>query len=205
MGHQVITVGPADAGMLGQVVADAFHDLPPSPWLIPDPANRRRIFPVYFRLHVEHALAAGLVHTTPDRTAVALWLPVASNGPGPPGDGYTARLAEVTGPWTDRFTTFEAALDRHHPTGTVHHYLAMLAVRPHAQGQGIGTALLHAHHSTLDQTGISAYLETPTERHRAFYTRHGYAEHGPPFYLPDATVMTRMWRPSALPAPAPGG
>ena len=52
-----------------------FFDLPPSRWLVPDPAARRAIFPSYFRLYVEHALACGLVHTTPHHDAVALWLP----------------------------------------------------------------------------------------------------------------------------------
>ena len=95
--------------MLAEVIAEAFFDLPPSRWLIPDPAARREIFPGYFRLLVREALAAGVVHTTPGRDAAALWLP-AGPPPAPPPDGYTARLAAVTGPWTGRFPAFDAAL-----------------------------------------------------------------------------------------------
>jgi hypothetical protein len=46
---------------------------------------------------VEHALAVGVVHTTPDRSAVALWLPAGAGGAGPPA-GYDARLAALTAP-----------------------------------------------------------------------------------------------------------
>ena len=42
----------ADAEVLSQVIADAFHDLAPSRWLVPDPDARREIFPGYFRLSV---------------------------------------------------------------------------------------------------------------------------------------------------------
>ena len=43
-----------------------------------DPAARREIFPGYFRIHVDQALTQGVVHTTPGRTAAALWLPAGS-------------------------------------------------------------------------------------------------------------------------------
>jgi GNAT superfamily N-acetyltransferase len=180
----VTQADPADAAVLSQVIADAFHDLPPAHWLITDPDTRRKIFPAYFRIFVDHALASGLVHITTDLAGVALWLPVGTDSPGPPGDNYNARLAEVAGPWTGRFQAFDTELDRHHPTGTAHHHLAILAVHPGKQGQGIGTALLRAHHATLDQTGTSAYLEASTTRNRALYLRHGYTS-PEPFHLPD--------------------
>jgi GNAT superfamily N-acetyltransferase len=196
----VTQAGPADTSVLSQVIAEAFHDLPPSHWLIADPAQRRAVFPSYFALLIEHALTAGIVHTTPGRTAAALWLPVPATGPTPPGDSYPARLAQATGHAAARFTAFDTLLDAHHPTGTTHHHLAILAVRPHTQRQGTGTALLHAHHAVLDQAGIPAYLEASSERNRTWYTRHGYTSHGQPFHLPeDGPPMWPLWR---LPAPA---
>jgi GNAT superfamily N-acetyltransferase len=194
----------ADAAALSQVIADAFHDLAPSRWLIPDEAARRRIFPGYFRIFVEHSLATGTVYTTPGRTAVALWLPVGQDGPQPPAS-YDARLAEETGRWVDRFLIFDAELDRHHPAGTAHHHLALMAVHPDHQRQGVGTALLHAHHTTLDETGIPAYLEASGTRSRAWYLRHGYTDYGPgPIELPEETRMYPMMRPARhLPVPPP--
>src|SRR6266851_651657 len=145
----VVPADAADLDTLSQVIADAFHDLAPWRWLIADPAARREIFPGYFQILAEHAMASGVVHTTPDRSAAALWIPVGEDGPAQPPD-YDARLAAATRPWTSRFLAFDAALDRHHPAGVPHHHLAILAVSPEQQGQGTGTALLRAYHQILD-------------------------------------------------------
>jgi GNAT superfamily N-acetyltransferase len=195
----VIPADADDLDALSAIIADAFHDLPPSPWLIADEASRRRIFPDYFRIYVEHALAAGAVHTTPHRNAVALWIPVGSEPPALPDD-YPERLADITKPWTARFVQFDAALDVCHPTGFPHHYLAFLAVRPDRQGQGIGTALLTYHHLLLDRTGIIAYLEASSPRNRQLYLRHGYADHGSPIQLPGGPEMYPMVKEPQLPA-----
>jgi GNAT superfamily N-acetyltransferase len=190
----VVVADAADQGTLSQVIADAFHDLAPSRWLIPNPDARRDIFPEYFGLYIEHAMASGVVHTTTDRTAVALWIRVGSSAADQPA-GYAARLAAITGRWASRFCAFDAALDRHRPTVVPHQHLAILAVRPDRQGQGIGTALLHFYHELLDhEVGAPAYLEASDLRTRQIYLRHGYADHGPPIRLPNGPLMYPMWR-----------
>ena len=131
----VIAAGPADLDALSQVIADAFHDLGPSQWLLAYPQERREIFPGYFRLYLEHALASGVVHTTPDRAAAALWIPACRGAASPPAD-YTTRLAASTGRRASRFRVFDATLDRYHPTGIPHHHLAILAVRPGLRARG---------------------------------------------------------------------
>jgi GNAT superfamily N-acetyltransferase len=182
--NHIVTANAADIDALSQVIADAFGDLPQSQWLIPDPAARRDILPGYFRILVEHALATGTVHTTADRSAAALWIPISAEGASQPPD-YAARLAEVTGPWADRFTAFDAALERNHPANFAHHHLAVLAVHPIRQGQGTGSALLCAYHQVLDQgLSLPAYLEAAQWRTRQLYRRHGYLPSGL-FYLPD--------------------
>jgi GNAT superfamily N-acetyltransferase len=202
----VVRAGAADLDILSQVIAEAFHDLAPTRWLIDDPAARREIFPGYFRILAEHALAAGVIHTTPGRTAAALWIPVSADGPAPPLD-YGARLAAATSPWTGRFLAFDAALDRHHPIGVPHHHLAILAVSPQRQGQGTGTALLRAYHQFLDHdAGVPAYLEASDLRTRQIYLRYGgYTDHGPPIQLPgDGPLMYPLWR-ECRPAAATAG
>ncbi len=191
-GPAVVRAGEGDLEVLSQVIADAFHDLVVSQWLIPDPDARREIFPGYFQILLQHALAAGLVCTTPRRTAAALWLP--ATGPAAPPDGYAGQLAEATGPFLDRFVAFDEELARHHLTGALHHHLAILAVRRDSQGQGIGTALLQAHHASFDWQGIAAYLEASDERTRDLYLRHGYTDHGEPIQLPDGPSMYPMVR-----------
>jgi ribosomal protein S18 acetylase RimI-like enzyme len=206
----VIPADPADLDILSQVIAGAFHHLPPSRWLIPDPAARRNVFPAYFRTYIEHALASGTAHTTPGRTAVALWIPIGAEPPSPPAD-YEARLTAATTPWTQRFLAFDQALDRHHPAGLPHHHLAILAVQPGLQGRGTGSALLRAHHHQLDQTGTAAYLEASSLHTAGLYQRHGYILlPSAPYYLPDnGPPMWPMWREpqQKLPKriPRPGG
>jgi ribosomal protein S18 acetylase RimI-like enzyme len=200
----VVPADPADTAALAQLIADAFHDLPPSRWLVPGPQARREIFPGYFRIYVEHAMAEGVVDTTPGREGVALWLPTGTRPPAP-SPGYGARLAAATRPHTDRFRLFDAALERHHPTGAPHHYLALLAVRPGCQGQGIGGALLRAHHTALDETGMPAYLEAANPRARRLYLTLGYADHGLPIHLARGPLLHPMWRnphPQTRPAPS---
>jgi GNAT superfamily N-acetyltransferase len=191
---EVVGAAPADLDVLGQVIAAAFHDLAASRWLIADPAARSAIFPGYFRLIVAHAMAAGLVHTTPGRDAVALWLPA---GPGVPGrlTGYRQRLAEATAPWSGRFAVFDQVLEAHQPAGAAFWHLAILAVRPGRQSRGIGTVLLHARHRDLDRDGAPAYLEASSPRARDLYQRHGYTVRpGGPFRLPGGPTFWPMWR-----------
>ena len=189
----VVTADPADTDVLSQVIADAFHDLAPSRWLLADPDARREIFPGYFRIYVEHALARGVVHTTPGRTAAALWMPTGVHPP-VPDPGYGIRLTNATSPWTDRFRLFDKALERHHPAGVPHHHLAILAVAPGRQSRGTGTALLRAHHASLDAAGMAAYLEASDPRTRRLYLAHGYEDHGLPIHLARGPLMYPMWR-----------
>jgi GNAT superfamily N-acetyltransferase len=187
---------PQRHGRLSQVIADAFIDLPPSRWLIADPVARRDVFPGYFLIFVEHVLASGVVQTTADRSAVALWQFVGDGHDSGPV-GYEERLTALTSPWTDRFLAFDAALDRCHPAGIPHHYLAMIAVRPDRQGAGIGAELLRSYHQEIDrQNDAPAYLEASSERVCGLYLRHGYTSGpGAPFYLPDGgPPMWPMWR-----------
>ncbi|HEV3295406.1 MAG TPA: GNAT family N-acetyltransferase [Streptosporangiaceae bacterium] len=190
--HEVVRVGEADIEVLAQVIAEAFFPLAVCRWLIPDGTARRAAFPAYFRLYVEHAIADGLVETTPGRDAAALWIP--GDGPAEPPGSYKEQLAAITGPHLDRFLAFDQQLDRHHPAGVFHHHLAILAVRPDRQGQGTGTALLHARHADLEDQGIPAYLEASDERTRRLYLAHGYTDRGDPIDLAGKVRMYPMWR-----------
>ena len=190
--HVVIRAGEADIGVLAQVIAEAFFALSVCRWLIPDGAARRAAFPGYFGLYVEHAIQDGLAETTPDRAAATLWIP--GDGPGSPPGSYTGRLAAITGQHLGNFLAFDEQLDRHHPSGAFHEHLAILAVRPDRQGQGIGTALLHARHAVLEDQSIPAYLEASDERTRRIYLDRGYTDRDGPIELADDVRMYPMWR-----------
>lgn len=190
---QVIAAQPSDLDVLSGVIASAFHDLAASAWLIADQAARREIFPGYFKILIEHAFTCGLVYTTADRDAAALWVPVGSGPPAPPVR-YAERLAAATVPWADRFAAFDAALESRHPAGTPHHYLVLLGVSPGRQGRGTGTALLEAHHRVLDRDSLPGYLEASSHRSRQLYLRHGYGDLGAPIDLAGGPGMFPMWR-----------
>lgn len=192
-GAMVVGAERADLDVVSGVIADAFHPLAVSQWLIPDPDARRQVFPGYFRIYAEHAMATGKVLTTSDRDAVALWLPVGENGPSPP-DNYDERLAAATGAWNSRFVALDEAFEKHHPVGAPHQHLAILAVRPDRQGAGIGTALLDWHHAALDEAALPAYLEASALDTREIYLRHGYADYGGPIRLPGGPMMYPMMR-----------
>ena len=192
--HRVEAADANDVDVLTQVIADAFFDLAVSQWLGPDPDARGAIFPGFFRIHVEHALAGGLVLTTPDRDAVALWIPVGPDGPGEPPEGYHDRIAAVTGRHLVRFEALDEGFDQHHPVGTAHELLAILAVRPGRQRLGTATALLNARHAIHDRDGTPAYLEASDPAKRDIYRRHGYTDLGEPIRLPGGPEMLPMWR-----------
>lgn len=190
----IVAAEPDDIDVLSLVIADAFHPLAVSQWLIPDPQARSNVFPGLFRIFTEHAIDTGTVLTTPGRTAVALWLPVSLDGPQPPAR-YETQLTAATGPWHTRFTELDTAFNQHHPAGLPHHHLAVLAVRPDQQGTGIGTALLDAHHASLDVGGTPAYLTASGLDTRGLYLRHGYVlRPDAPIRLPDGPEMWPMWR-----------
>jgi GNAT superfamily N-acetyltransferase len=205
LGEGVVPACPADLDSLSRVIADAFFDLPPSQWLVPDPDARREIFPAYFRLYVEDALANGVVHTTSDRAAVALWFRVGQR-PAVRPPGYGEWLAAVAGARIDRFLVFDEALDRLCPAGMPHHHLAILAVRPDRQAQGCGTMLLDAYHQLLDHGAQEpAHLEAADLRARKLYLRHGYADRASLIQLPEGPLMYPMLRERRTSAPEAGG
>lgn len=192
---QIVPAQPQDANALSRVIARAFHDLAPSVWLIPDSEARARLFPGYFRLFVDEAMARGRVYTTLELTAVALWLPSTPNDE-PASSGYDAGLPAATGIWVDRFRIFDALLAEHHSHDTAHDHLAILAVDPHHQHQGIGSALLAAHHDHLDAENPprAAYLEASDATTRELYLRHGYTDLDDPIVLPSGAHMYPMLR-----------
>jgi hypothetical protein len=193
---QIIQAAPRDAGPLSRVIAQAFHDLAPSKWLIPDSDARARLLPGYFRLFAVHeAITRGVVYTTTGRNAVALWLPPAARDEPAPAD-YEKYLAASTGIWTERFRTFDELLAKHHPHDIDHDHLAILAVHPDHQNRGIGSALLAAHHKRLDAADPprAAYLEASDATTRELYLRHGYVDLGDPIVLPSEARMYPMVR-----------
>jgi|SRR4051794_12271691 len=191
----------AAASEVGQILADAFVD-PVTCWLIPDDEDRRRLSPRMFGLFAEQALTAGTVYIAGEPgdgpaaggQAAALWFDMVEPHPEP--DEPDPRFDELLGPYTDRWHVLAETMDRHHPTDLKHHFLMLIGVRPGAQGHGIGSALLRAHHARVDELGLASYLDASSPRSRLLYLRHGYIDHGPAYHLgDDGPPMFPMLRP----------
>jgi GNAT superfamily N-acetyltransferase len=54
----------------------------------------------------------------------------------------------------------------------------MIGVEPHAQGRGLGGALMKHAVERCDADGVLAYLESSNPRNLALYERHGFERVG---------------------------
>ncbi|MCM0676194.1 GNAT family N-acetyltransferase [Micromonospora phytophila] len=190
-GAPVQRVGPEETRLVAERIAEAFMALDAPRWLVPDASKREAVLAGQFEILVDHAMRHGLVHATGDRAGVAVWFPSVGE-PAPPPEDYDARLAAACGEWTERFVHLDELFAANHPHPD-HHHLALLAVTPWRQGQGLGSALLRHHHAVLDAEGVPGYLEASSVSSRDLYARHGYRV-AEPFRLPDGTPFWPMWR-----------
>ncbi len=55
-----------------------------------------------------------------------------------------------------------------------HYYLWGVAVDPERQGEGIGSALMHAHLERVDRERMPVYLETHDARNIGYYEGYGF-------------------------------
>ena len=197
---QIRHAEPTEAAAVAGLIAEAFHPLAVSRWLVPDDDARARIFPSYFQILVDHALTTGIVYLAAGGDGAAVWFPITARTPLAEPDRYEERLRLACGSYTGRFHVLDNLFAAHHPTVS-HHYLALIAVRPAAANRGIGGTLLTRHQGTLDRAGLGAYLEAADTRSARLYTRHGYRLQDPgPIHLPDDGPPLRpMWRPPAGP------
>jgi len=181
------------------VIAEAFDEIAPAQWIVPDGGVRRGLLAAQFEILVEHADKHGRVHTLPDKggeevEAVAVWYDN-TGAEVPEIERYEERLAKAVGlRWLARFKAFDAELLAHHPHRP-HFHLALLAVRPHLQARGLGSRLLERQHAWLDERKIPAYLEASSRRTRELYLRHGYEPLGEPYHLPEnGPPLFPLWR-----------
>ncbi|TWP46883.1 GNAT family N-acetyltransferase [Lentzea tibetensis] len=175
----------ADVGRVADMITRAFHDLPPSRWLVPDPAARAELTRANFTTWIAHALKHGHVDLLDDARAAAVWFHP-DEGPVPLPDDYAS---------TGRFRLMDDTFAAHHPADDRHHHLSFLAVEPAHQRRGLGTAMLNHHHRTLDERGLSAFLEASSPANVEFYLESGYHVLGEPYRLPeDGPPMWPMWR-----------
>ncbi|TCO45839.1 GNAT family N-acetyltransferase [Actinocrispum wychmicini] len=198
--HEIFLVGgDHPVGPVSTVLSEAFITGDIADWLVPNVADRRRIYPQYWAMAVEHALSgAGEVYAGGELAGTALWYPAVYGPPNSEPRDFAQRLRAICGPYTDRFFALHQAMDAAHPT-MPHHYLAFVAVLPPEQNRGIGSALVQHRLRELDAAAVPAYLEATNRRNLALYVHLGFQPTGNPIVLPDdGPKLYPMWRPASV-------
>jgi ribosomal protein S18 acetylase RimI-like enzyme len=185
----------SDVAALAQMLARAFLDDPVASWAWRPDALRPAALERFQATRMRQLLVDDEVWTTSDLSCAALWAPprrwrsslleVAALAPSFFRPRLLARMPLVAAGWE--------LMERKHPRGPDHWYLAMLGTDPPSQGRGLGSAVLAPVLEQCDADGVGAYLESSKERNIDFYARHGFRVLGELRLLRGPT-MWRMWR-----------
>jgi GNAT superfamily N-acetyltransferase len=149
----------------------AFAADPAVRWMYPDDAQFRRHFPGFVLAFAGGSIEAGCAHYGAGFDGAALWLPP---GAEPDEDALGAHLEQTTR-GADQAALFAVLeeMGSYHPREP-HWYLPLIGVRPEAQGQGLGGALLRHTLQHCDRDRLPAYLESSNPRNVPLYQRHGF-------------------------------
>ncbi len=195
----VRVAGGGETASVAGILTDAFRDEAGlNYWLRQGQAKqeaRRRFFRAAVRDVVHPQRTLWLAQAEGDPVGAAIWL-----GPGQKAYNFSPlkqlqifpllfSIAGIAG--GARGTELGEKLDALHPHEP-HAHLVFLGVSPHAQGRGVGSAILKETLAPLDVSGTPALLEATTERNVTLYQRHGFdiVEN---LRLPDLHVRI-MWR-----------
>lgn len=185
----------ADHKQVVRTLANAFVDDPAWSWLLPY-LDRERRLRVFFETELRHLVPARReIWVSEDGSAAAVW--------GPPGRWSVpigtvlreaAPMLRVFGRRLQLALRYLMRVEHLHPRRPEHWYLEILGTDPARQGQGLGSALLRPILALCDRDQIGAYLESSSERNRAFYERHGFSV-VETFDMPGGgPTIRRMWR-----------
>jgi ribosomal protein S18 acetylase RimI-like enzyme len=191
----------ADVPKLAAALARAFFDDPVAVWGCPSDEFRPHVLRRFHTARLTQLLKRGEVWTTDELASAALWAG--------PGDWKTTTLEDIQlarSIYQPRVFMHPVVLarspmvgigltnvERKHPAGPPHWYLAVVGTDPAEQGRGLGGSVLSPVLEQCDADGVAAYLESSKESNLAYYARHGFrvtAEH----HLPRGPSVWAMWR-----------
>lgn len=177
----MISIQPAqkqDIPALADLFADAFQGAPFYNFCFPDPAGQEAFLRKFMLFRVRYGLKAGRGFQTADGAGAAVWIP-----PGrtmKPADlllcgGLSAMLAagKPAAKQLMALNDFADQVERDACPGR-HWHLSPLGVRPGAQGQGVGSALLAHGLAQIDARGESCCLDTQNPEAVGLYERFGF-------------------------------
>lgn len=184
--------GKEDAGAAADILAAAFAADPVMTWTF---GGNRAFRTVFYELARGIYLKHGFGHIADDRAAT-LWLPAGVPLRLPKlNELRIAASAVLHGGFGALARALKAAeiLEKHHPHAP-HYYLFAVGVKPDAQGQGLGAALLAEGLKRADEAGAAAYLENSNPKNTPLYERCGFRVTAPLPLPADAPPLLSMLR-----------
>jgi GNAT superfamily N-acetyltransferase len=188
---------PRELDRLSEILADAFTDDPVLAWLLPDESRRPEQLLRFFKLEIERrTLPHGRIWMGDRADGALLELPSDRWELSPRDKTFrTPVFLRIFGRRLPQATALTAAMEKVHPTEP-HYYIPYVGVAPHAQGEGLGTALVARTVARCDKEGFPAYLEATSERSAELYSRLGF-EHLRHFTVGNGPPIWPMRRPAA--------
>jgi GNAT superfamily N-acetyltransferase len=162
-----------DRAAVAAMLARAFAEDPATNFIFPDPAERARRLPRMFALLFDED-AHGMRLVTAGGEAATLW-----RGPGRNRTTWldlllhALPLLNLFGTALGRALAVSNAIDAHFPAGD-YWYLHIAGCDPVAQGKGFGGATIRSGLERVADSGLPAYLETPSEKYLGFYRGLGF-------------------------------
>ena len=164
----------------GAVLARAMANDPVFTYMLSDPVERERLTPPLMAAWTRYGLLFGEVYVTAGPVeASAIWLT----------PGVTTRTEEhrdragltaVVSAFSDGARArYDAVVQDHDRVrgaaqSVPHWYLVLIGVDPARQGLGLGSLLLRAGLSRVDQDGVECHLFTEESRNVPLYQRYGF-------------------------------
>lgn len=189
----LVPAGREDAERIGDITADAFRADPFNRWLFGNFAGIETLFHMQAkRIYTPR----GFCYSLGDAGA-CMWMLPGGNSEFGWADYFAFALPILlrSGPRAiARAIKTGEAMNTRHPDFT-HAYLFSIAVRPSAQGKGLGRQLIQPVLDACDEAGIPAYLENSNPANHGFYSACGFEKIGEPILVePGAPPLVPMLR-----------
>ena len=170
--EQPVYLGQGEHDIIGSIFARAFADDPVNRWMF----NGAVIQGAYSTLARWVYIPRGIVYTSRDQTAGAMWLPPGVKKDLPVAGNLAMAHALVTNGGLGAVKNaliFEQAVMKARPPGE-YYYLGFIAVLPGQQGRGLGGQMMQPGLTLCERDKMPALLESTKEANIPFYERFGF-------------------------------
>ena len=189
---EVKNAKPEDKVRILSAASLAFCADPFMRWVLPEPEAYLKKYADMIDLYCcQKSLENASTFVVQKFGGVALWLPPGVHSDEEKVSGWiTDNIDPVR---LDVFGQVLREMESYHPKTASCWYLAVLAVDPAFQRQGLGSVLMKHVNRILDETSCEGYLESSNPQNVSLYQRHGYEIMGE-IKIGDCPVVTPMLR-----------